>query len=149
MEVIKDGVKEILPEAYSASNGMYEYGGTAFHVLRDGHIIFTNNDDTVKTLDPDTSEVRDLTSNPVLRYSDFSPNGSNSWVLAVQEDRTEDAPANIAHHIAAIHDETGEVKRVVSGADFYYTPVFSPDGRKLAWLEWVGDSSISTFSRGL
>ncbi len=36
----------------------------------------------------------------------------------------------------AINVQSTEVRRVVSGADFYYTPQFSPDGSKIAWLEW-------------
>lgn len=77
-----------------------------------------------------------LVSNPVLRYSNFNAHPISTWVLAVEEDHTHDTPSQIKNYVVAINGDTGEVKRVASGADFYYTPLFSPDGAKLTWLEW-------------
>ena len=33
-------------------------------------------------------------------------------------------------------NNTAEVETLISGADFYSNPRFSPDGKKLSWLSW-------------
>jgi dipeptidyl aminopeptidase/acylaminoacyl peptidase len=138
MKATEGGVTEVLPKEYYAGNGAYEYGGATYDVLSDGRLIFTHGkDNTVHILDPETQSVTYLTGkDPVLRYSDFSPNLKNPWVLAYQEDHTNNTPAEIRSYVAAINVETAEVKRVVSGADFYYTPKFNPEGTKLVWIQW-------------
>jgi hypothetical protein len=131
-------LKDILPAKYSASNKVYEYGGSCLDVLPDSRVIFSNKDDSVNIVDPDTQKVTRLVSDPVLRYSDFSASidPKCKWVLANEEDHTINTPYKIKNYVAAINVETGEVKRAVTGADFYYTPILSPDGTKLAWLQW-------------
>ncbi|KAH8174575.1 prolyl oligopeptidase family protein [Sarocladium implicatum] len=138
IQITDNGLKDILPKQYHAANSAYEYGGSTYEILYNGKIIFTNGaDDSVHVLDPETGMVEYLTGkDPVLRYSDFSPNRSNPWVLAYQEDHTNDTPAEITSHVVAINTETTEVKRVLTGNDFYYTPRFNQDGTKLAWLQW-------------
>lgn len=137
VEITNDGVKSLLPVEYSAGNTVYEYGGSSYDVLQDGRIVFSNKDNTVQILDPDTGNVSKLLEDsPILRYSNFNANSSNPWVLAVQEDHEHNTPDQVKNYIVAINFITREVKRVVSGADFYYTPQFSPDGTRLAWLEW-------------
>ena len=98
--------------------------------------MFSNVDNTVHIFDPDQGEVTKLVSSPVLRYSNFNAHCTSCWVLAVEEDHQQDTPAQVKNYVVAINGDTGEVKRVISGADFYYTPQFSPDGAKVAWLEW-------------
>ncbi|OHF01753.1 prolyl oligopeptidase [Colletotrichum orchidophilum] len=137
VEVIEGGgLKDLLPAPYSAGNTVYEYGGSPYDVTADGSIIFSNRDDTVKILDPDTGKVSDLTGDSKLRYSNFSANPTNPWVLANQEDHTINTPHGIRNYVVAINADTGDVKRVVEGADFYYTPQFSADGKRLTWMEW-------------
>lgn len=136
MEITVDGLKNVLPAKYSASNTVYEYGGSPYAVLPDDQIVFSNKDNTVHILNPDTQEVSLLTQNINQRYSNFEANSKSSWVLAVEEDHTNDAPDKVRNRVVAINTESNEVKRILETADFYYTPSFSPDGEKLAWLEW-------------
>ncbi|CAG7561329.1 unnamed protein product [Fusarium equiseti] len=136
VEILKDGRREILPSEYSAKNTVYEYGGSPYAVLPDDRIIFSNKGNTVQIVNPETKEVSKLTGDPKLRYSNFEANLKNSWVLATQEDHEHDTPDGVRNYIVAINTETAEVKRILDTADFYYEPSFSPDGSKLAWLEW-------------
>ncbi|KAF4990075.1 hypothetical protein FGRMN_8694 [Fusarium graminum] len=136
VEILKDGIKEVLPAEYSPGNSVYEYGGSTYTILPDDRIIFSNKGDTVHILDPNSSEVVKLTEDPKLRYSNFEANLASSWVLANQEDHEIDTPEGIRNYVVAINTETAEVKRILDTADFYYEPSFSPDGSKLAWLEW-------------
>ncbi|KAL2881057.1 hypothetical protein SGCOL_003716 [Colletotrichum sp. CLE4] len=136
VEVTKNGgLKDILPAPYSAGNTVYEYGGSTYDVAADGRIVFSNRDNTVKSLDVDTGKVSDLTGDSKLRYSNFSANPTSPWVLANQEDHTINTPHEIRNYVVAINADTGEVKRVVEGTDFYYTPQFSADGKRLTWME--------------
>ncbi|KAK2056996.1 prolyl oligopeptidase [Colletotrichum caudatum] len=136
MEITPDGPRDLLPAPYSASNTVYEYGGSAYDVLADGRIVFSHGDNTVKILEPDTSKVSDLAGGSGLRYSNFSANPESPWVLAIQEDHAIPTPKGIRNYVVAINADTGQVKRVVEGADFYYTPQFSVDGKRLTWMEW-------------
>ncbi|KAF5627143.1 dipeptidyl aminopeptidase acylaminoacyl-peptidase [Fusarium sp. NRRL 25303] len=136
VEILKDTIKDILPSEYSAKNSVYEYGGSTYAVLPDDRIIFSNKGDTVHILNPDSKEVSELTGHPNLRYSNFEANLTSPWVLANQEDHEHDTPDGVRNYIVAINTETTEVKRILDTADFYYEPSFSPDGSKLAWLEW-------------
>lgn len=127
---------------------MYEYGGGAYEVLpsADGseqRIIFSDAGDgnAVKVLDLGDSSVRTMVGGrPWLRFADFGPSAagddSAKWVLAVQEDHTHPEPARVVNTIVGIHVETGEVRELVKGADFYTTPRYSPDGKSVAWRWW-------------
>lgn len=125
-----------LPGEYSAVNSVYEYRGSAYDILPDERIVFYNKDNAVHILEPDTDGVAKVTGAATLRYSNFSANSASPWVLAVEEDHEHDIPARVKNYVVAINTEGCKVVRVVSGADFYYTPQFSADGTKLAWLEW-------------
>lgn len=136
VEITSSGVKEVLPPDYDAKNSVYEYGGSPYAILPDDRIIFSNKGNTVHILNPDTKEVHRLTGTPNLRYSNFDANSSSPWVAANQEDHEQDRPDQIRNYIVAINTQTAEVRRILDTADFYYTPYYSPDGSKLAWLEW-------------
>ncbi|KAJ4263651.1 hypothetical protein NW762_006475, partial [Fusarium torreyae] len=136
VEILKDGIREVLPAGYNAKNSVYEYGGSPYAVLPDDRIIFSNKGDTVHVLSPDSKEVSKLIGDPNLRYSNFEANPASPWVLATQEDHEHDTPDQVRNYIVAINTETAEVKRILDTADFYYEPSFSADGSRLAWLEW-------------
>ncbi|KAF4873778.1 Dipeptidyl aminopeptidase BIII [Colletotrichum siamense] len=139
VEITSDGPKDVLPASWSAHNSVYEYGGSPYDVLFDGRIIFSNSGgDTagVNVLDPDSGEVKPVTAGPNLRYSNFSASPKSPWVVAIEEDHTINTPREVKNYIVAINADTGETKRIVQGADFYYTPQFSEDGARLVWMEW-------------
>ncbi|CAF3447274.1 hypothetical protein FGSG_11824 [Fusarium graminearum PH-1] len=137
VEILKDGRKEVLPVEYNAKNSVYEYGGSPYAVLPDDRIIFSNKDNTVHIVDPDSMECFKLAGGPKLRYSNFEANSKSDWVVANQEDHEHDTPDGVRNYIVAINTRTKDtVKRILDTADFYYEPSFSPDGSKLAWLEW-------------
>lgn len=136
IEITNQGLKDVLPVEYGAKNSVYEYGGSPFAILSDDHIIFSNKDNSVHILNPDTQQVSRLTGHDILRYSNFDAHPASPWVLANQESHENDTPEGVRNYIVAINTETAEVRRLLDTADFYYTPYFSPDGGRLAWLEW-------------
>ncbi len=137
MEMTGRGAIDILPKECSVGNIIYEYGVQALQILPDGRLIFSNQDNTVRILDPNTCQANTIIeSSPTLRYGSFTAQKTSSWVLAIQEDHTNDTPYGVENYIAAINVETGSVKRVISGADFYFQPQFNDSGTRLVWLEW-------------
>ncbi|KAK7959118.1 uncharacterized protein PG986_003972 [Apiospora aurea] len=141
--------RTVLPAGYSARSRVYEYGGGAYAILsssdnkgEDGpRIIFSNfSDCSVQVLDVDTQKVTCLLEkSDTMRYADFAahPRPGSPWVLAVQEDHASaPKPDQVRNYVVAIHTGTGEVRRAVEGADFYMYPSFSPDGKKVAWVQW-------------
>ena len=136
MEITEKGIKDVLPDKYSPSNTVYEYGGSLYDVTYDGRLIFSNSDNTVQILDPDTGKVSLLQDSPVLRYCGFSSSKVSPWVLAIEEDHTNPGPTEVVDCLVAINVNTYEIKKVAQGADFYYLPSFSYDGNQITWLEW-------------
>lgn len=136
VEMTKSGVKEVLPAEFSAENSVYGYGAAIFGVLRDDSIIFSNRDKAVCLLDPDSGVVKELFESTTLHYASFYPNPSSSWVLAVEEDRTENTVEGTRNCIVAINADTSEVKRVLTGDDFYFQPRFDATGAQLSWIQY-------------
>lgn len=114
---------------------MYEYSVQPYNILRDGRIIFSTLKGTF-VLDPDAGQVTPLIQNPVLRHGAYNADPNSDWVIAIEEDHTIDEPDHIKNYLVAINTETAEIKRIVSGADFYYNPSFSADGSRVAWMQW-------------
>lgn len=136
MQVDGDQIKDILPKEYSASNQVYEYGAQKLDTLADGRIIFTNRDNTMRVVNPHNGEVQLLMESSILRYAAYNGHPTSPWAVAIEEDHTKPDPYEVQNYIVAINTETGQVKRVITGADFYYTPQISRDGSRVAWLQW-------------
>lgn len=140
----------VLPDDHGVSTGVYEYGGGAYEVLpaqegtesdSDGQqfIIFSDasQGNAVKLLNADTGAVRTVIGNtPWLRYAEFSACRTSRWVLAVEEDHSNPEPKDVKNYVVAIDVDSGEVKRLVEGADFYSSPRYSPDGKWASWRSW-------------
>ncbi|KAK9416086.1 putative Alpha/Beta hydrolase protein [Seiridium unicorne] len=129
---------DILPEDFSAKSRVYEYGGGPYAILPGNRVIFSNfKDRSLYILDVDGGNVQSLLASETLRYGDLEAHpGDEPWVLAVQEDHEIDIPEKVKNYVVAINTDSGEVRRIVEGADFYMFPTFSPDGKKVSWVEW-------------
>ena len=68
------------------------------------------------------------------RYADLRPDLARRRFYAVGEDHGGDGEA--VNAIVAIPLDGGDPHVLVEGADFYASPRLSPDGSRLAWLEW-------------
>lgn len=76
-------------------------------------------------------------ANAKLRFADFDMHaGDARWILAVREDhRDGDEVEKIRNEIVVIGVEKKQSWLVVKGADFYAHPKFSPDGKKVSWVQ--------------
>ena len=56
--------------------------------------------------------------------------------MSILEDHTTDNPCEFVTTLIVINTNTKSLHPLVSGADFYALPSFSPDGNHITWQEW-------------
>ncbi|MGI0482726.1 S9 family peptidase [Geminocystis sp. CENA526] len=130
-----DGTTEdITPSPFNVRSRVHEYGGGAFLIV-DGIIYFSNFVDQRIYFHQQGETPQPLTPESKLRYADFVLDKCRNRLIAVAEDHSNDntEPEN---KLVSIDLTTGEVKNLVTGADFYTSPRLSPDNTQLAWIAW-------------
>lgn len=129
-----------MPREYSAETHVHEYGGSPYTIRpSDGHIIFADyGSNVVFDLDPATTKAIPIVEKDEKNYfADFSIHPSDSkWVIAIKEDHHTDVIDEIENTLVIIDAETKEVRTIARGADFFTFPRFSPDGKKVCWIQW-------------
>ena len=127
-------ISDLLPAPFSHSSRVHEYGGMAYAV-GDGYLYFVNASDQCiyqLALDKNTKPV--AITKPGPRFADLVIDQTRQQLIAVCETHHEDRePENT---LVSIDITNGEVKTLVSGADFYAYPRISPDQNQLCWIEW-------------
>jgi dipeptidyl aminopeptidase/acylaminoacyl peptidase len=123
----QNGVATCLtPDGYSVRSRVYEYGGGSFCLAND-ELVFVNEADQQLYRQPVAGGLPQPLSFGQMRYGGLEY--AAGQVLAVEEDGD-------THRLVAI-DLASERHRVLAeGADFYASPALSPDGTRLAWIEW-------------
>jgi dipeptidyl aminopeptidase/acylaminoacyl peptidase len=134
---------ELLGADQNARTAAHEYGGGAWWV-HDGVVWFTSwRDQRVYRRDPDSGISEPITPEPELhrgdRYADGSVSPDGQWIACVREHHPRGGRGavdvrNEIVRLAADRPSTPEV--LVSGPDFVSSPRWSPDGRRLCWIEW-------------
>ncbi|WP_236167659.1 S9 family peptidase [Pseudomonas atacamensis] len=122
----RDGAaKSLTPDGFSVRSRVYEYGGGAFCLTPDG-VVFVNEADQQMYRQALDGEPVALTSTD-CRYGDLQFAAGRVLAVEEQQDR---------HRLVAIDLATGTRQVLAEGADFYASPTLSPDGQRLAWIEW-------------
>ncbi len=126
----------------NARTAVHEYGGGAWWV-RDGVVWYAEwTDQRLYRRDPDTGRATALTPEPEAprgdRYADGDVSPDGNWIVCVRERHPQNGAVvdvrNEVVQMAAHEPSTPEV--LVSGPDFVASPRWSPDGRRLCWVQW-------------
>jgi len=129
------GPDDLLPPGFSARSRVNEYGGGAFTVVA-GTVYFTNeSDQRVYRLVPGGTPAP-LTPAGPWRYADLVGDPSRRRLLAVREDHSVEGTEPALTVVAIDLTSQGPPRVLVSGSDFYAAPRPSPDGGRLAWVQW-------------
>jgi dipeptidyl aminopeptidase/acylaminoacyl peptidase len=129
-----DGRPRMLtPAPFNVRTRVHEYGGGA--IAADGDTIWFSNfaDNLVYAQVGDAAPVA-LTADGRQRHADLALDARHGRLVAVRE-RHGDAGGPVNTLVGIALDGSGSTT-LVEGADFYASARVSPEGRRLAWLQW-------------
>jgi dipeptidyl aminopeptidase/acylaminoacyl peptidase len=126
---------DVTPPGFNVRTRVHEYGGAAF-VVRDGNVWFANFDDQRLYRQPAGGDPAPITPEGDRRFADGVLDDSRGRIICVREDHTVSGREAENTIVAIDLDAGGPGKIIASGRDFYSNPRISPDGTRLAWLEW-------------
>lgn len=132
---------DLLPAGANARTAAHEYGGGAWWVAGTTVWFADWADQRLYTVSANSMAVP-MTPEPEVprgdRWADGCVAAEGRWVLAVREHHpVGGGPAEVTNEIVVIDANREFAPRaVVTGPDFVSDPRLSPDGRRLAWLQW-------------
>lgn len=156
VELKNSQAKDVFDDKWNARTGVEEYGG-ASAIVYDGVVYFSNYDDSrvyaVKEsgsapvpvtlgklyvcLSREYIAYHQFADNTNFRYANFAVHPTASQlIVSILEDHTKPEPANVVTTLVTINVKDSSIHNLVSGADFYSSPTFSPDGKRIAWVQW-------------
>lgn len=126
-----EGVVEVSGPDDNIRTRVHEYGGRAY-AAAGGMAWYANlTDGRVHAVT--SGEAAPITEKDGTEYADLLPDLARDRLIAVAERRRVNGePQNL---LVAIGFD-GTVRTLAEGADFYAAPRLSPDGSRLAWIEW-------------
>ena len=130
--------KVFTPEGFSVRSRVYEYGGASFNLLPHG-VVFTNETDQQIYLQPWQGAPQQLTDNNRCRYADMQFDAHSNSIIAIEEIHHD---THVEHRLISISlatvgtPSTHQITIISEGSDFYAAPRLSPNGQRLAWIEW-------------
>ncbi|MGK7927387.1 MAG: prolyl oligopeptidase family serine peptidase [Spirulina sp.] len=124
---------DVTPQPFNVRTRVHEYGGGAFLIVG-GTIYFSNFADQRLYQQVGDSQPQPLTPESQKRYADAIFDARGDRLICVCEDHAGEGEAK--NTLSTVDLNTGEVRELVSGSDFYTSPRLSPDGSTLAWIDW-------------
>jgi dipeptidyl aminopeptidase/acylaminoacyl peptidase len=125
---------DLVPPPFNARTRVHEYGGGAYTVAN-GVLFFSNFSDNRLYRVDRGGEPRPITPEANVRYGDLLADQRRDRLICVREDHSKGGEA-VNELVAVDMDGQREVTVLRSGSDFYGYATLSPDGTRLAWLEW-------------
>lgn len=129
----------LTPEGFSVRTRVHEYGGAAYTLLGDGGIVFSNFEDQRLYLQREGAAPVPLTP-AGYQYADCTAHPAAPDLICVREDHTDATKAENGeerNEVVAVPLAGGSAGTVlVTGTDFVAYPRASPDGKRLAWIQW-------------
>ena len=136
--------RDINPTPFNARTRVHEYGGGDYAV-RAGAVYFSNFSDQRVYASIGAKPPRPITPVADYRFADAVIDPSRGRLICVREDHTQSGReavntivtlnlAGVETSEEASRENSGQV--LATGNNFYSSPRLSPDGSKLAWLNW-------------
>jgi dipeptidyl aminopeptidase/acylaminoacyl peptidase len=126
-------VRIVTPAPFNVRSRVHEYGGGAFVADADTIWFSHHADNLVYAQAGDAAPVA-ITGDGLQRHADLELDARHGRLVAVREQHGGvGEPVNTIVGIAL--DGSGATT-LVAGADFYAAARVSPEGRRLAWLQW-------------
>ncbi len=141
----KNGIlKDVIPTPFSTRSRVFEYGSYSYTVAKDWVYFVNFKDQRIYKISlsqtksiPEPITVEKNMDGTLGKYADLSVSPDGRWLLfAYEKDNKQGEAINEIGLIDLKENKLQEAKIIVSGADFYKSPQFSPDGSKIAWIEW-------------
>jgi dipeptidyl aminopeptidase/acylaminoacyl peptidase len=128
-------IADLTPPQVNVRTRIHEYGGGSY-VVAGGTVVYSDfADGRLYRLDPGGTTPVAITPEGPFRYGDLRPDPARRRFLAVREDHS--GPGQAVAAIVDVPIDGDRAPRVlVSGPDFVTSPRLSPDGSRLAWIEW-------------
>ncbi|KDQ57918.1 hypothetical protein JAAARDRAFT_129506 [Jaapia argillacea MUCL 33604] len=129
--------KDVFGSEWNARTGVQEYGGAA--AIVHGGVVYLSHfaDNRLYAVKEGAQPEAVTPDNKNHRFADFTVHPKHTHLLvAILEDHTHPLPADVVTSLAVINTHSKTVSIIISGADFYNSPRFSPDGKHLAWQQW-------------
>ncbi|KAH9947245.1 Alpha/Beta hydrolase protein [Amylocystis lapponica] len=128
---------DVVGKEWNTRTGVQEYGG-APAIAYNGTIYFSNFADSRVYATRDGGQPEAITpEDQNHRFAKFDVHPVHTHLLAaILEDHTNPLPADVVTTLCTINSRTSIISPLLSGADFYANPCFSPDGRYMAWQQW-------------
>ncbi|MGB5768451.1 MAG: S9 family peptidase [Crocosphaera sp.] len=127
-------ITEVTPQPFNVRTRVHEYGGGSFSVVN-GTVYFVNFQDQRLYQQLPNEVPKPLTPENQCRYADFILDSHRNRLISICEDHSQ-PERECQNTIISIDINTGEIKPIASGDDFYSSPRLSPDGTQLAWISW-------------
>ena len=124
----------ITPSPFNVRSTIHEYGGGSY-TASDETIYFSNYTDQQIYKHIEGTHPQQLTNTPGSRYSDYRIDKSRNCLISVTEEHFENAAEPI-NTISLVDLDTGHVRPIISGSDFYSNPRLDHSGTRIAWLCW-------------
>jgi dipeptidyl aminopeptidase/acylaminoacyl peptidase len=133
-----DGTRaDVTPTGFNVRTRVHEYGGGAWLPVGDAVVFSRFDDQRLYRVGPGGAPEPITPEPPVpagLRYADGRATPDGRLIVCVRESHQ---GADVVNDLVVLPADGSAPPRVIAaGHDFYASPRISPDGTRLAWLQW-------------
>lgn len=130
----QNGEQRLTPEGFSVRSRVHEYGGLSWCLLDATRWVFINDQDQqlyLQSLDQPTPIK--ITDFPKSRFGEPVYHSRLNSLVLIEEIHSE---GNVQNRLVSVHFDSGELKVLHSGHDFYMGFKLSDKGNQCVFLSW-------------
>ena len=124
--------EDVGPDDLNARSRVHEYGGGSY-LVDNGQLYSCNfrDQNLYKIINNSTEQITDVNNQ---RFADFILDKARHRLVSIME--THHSDGRVENALVAIDLNTGNIKTLAEGYDFYSSPRLSPDNKQLCWHAW-------------